>query len=68
VFLSLDGLARNLDSLRRRVLCLTERSVHIVLVKGNLTFTGKDSPPVESVMIIVEIRLSIWLYDLTVFL
>ena len=54
----------NLDNLRRRVLGLTER-IHIVLVNGNLTFTGKDSPPVESVMIIVEIRLSIWLYALT---
>ena len=37
-------LARNLDDLRRIVLGLTERGVHVVFVKENLTFTGEDSP------------------------
>ena len=41
---SKDRLARNLDDLRRIVLGLTERGVHIVFVKENLTFTGEDSP------------------------
>ncbi|WP_425387793.1 recombinase family protein [Edaphobacter aggregans] len=41
---SMDRLARNLDDLRRIVLGLTERSVHIVFMKENLTFTGEDSP------------------------
>jgi DNA invertase Pin-like site-specific DNA recombinase len=41
---SMDRLARNLDDLRRIVLGLTERSVHVVFVKENLTFTGEDSP------------------------
>jgi len=40
----MDRLARNLDDLRRIVLALTERGVHIVFVKENLTFTGEDSP------------------------
>src|ERR1700694_4916691 len=34
---SMDGLARNLDDLRRIVLALTERGVHIVFMKENLT-------------------------------
>jgi DNA invertase Pin-like site-specific DNA recombinase len=41
---SMDRLVRNLDDLRRIVLGLTERGVHIVFVKENLTFTGEDSP------------------------
>jgi DNA invertase Pin-like site-specific DNA recombinase len=41
---SMDRLAHNLDDLRRIVLGLTERGVHIVFVKENLTFTGEDSP------------------------
>jgi DNA invertase Pin-like site-specific DNA recombinase len=41
---SMDRLARNLEDLRRIVLGLTERGVHIVFVKENLTFTGEDSP------------------------
>ena len=41
---SMDRLARNLDDLRRIVLGLTERGVHIVFVKENLSFTGEDSP------------------------
>jgi len=41
---SMERLARNLDDLRRIVLGLTERGVHIVFVKENLTFTGEDSP------------------------
>jgi len=40
---SMDRLARNLDDLRRIVLGLTERGIHIVFVKENLTFTGEDS-------------------------
>jgi DNA invertase Pin-like site-specific DNA recombinase len=40
----MDRLVRNLDELRRIVLGLTERGVHIVFVKENLTFTGEDSP------------------------
>jgi DNA invertase Pin-like site-specific DNA recombinase len=38
---SMDRLARNLDDLRRRVLGLTERGVHSVFVKENLTFTRR---------------------------
>ncbi len=41
---SMDRLARNLDDLRRIVLGLTERGVHVVFVKESLTFTGEDSP------------------------
>jgi DNA invertase Pin-like site-specific DNA recombinase len=41
---SMDRLARNLDDLRGIVLGLTERGIHIVFVKENLTFTGEDSP------------------------
>jgi DNA invertase Pin-like site-specific DNA recombinase len=41
---SMDRLARNLDDLRRIVLGLTERGIHIVFVKESLTFTGEDSP------------------------
>src|ERR1700757_3178262 len=41
---SMDRLARNLDDLRRIVLGLTERGVHIVFVMEKLTFTGEDSP------------------------
>lgn len=40
---SMDRLARNLDDLRRIVLGLTERGVHVVFVKESLTFTGEDS-------------------------
>src|SRR5882762_4373121 len=41
---SMDRLARSLDDLRRIVLGLTERGVHIIFVKENLAFTGEDSP------------------------
>src|ERR1700736_5882954 len=41
---SMVRLARNLDDLRRIVLGLTERGIHIVFVKETLTFTGEDSP------------------------
>jgi DNA invertase Pin-like site-specific DNA recombinase len=41
---SMDRLARNLDDLRRIVLGLTDRGVHVVFVKESLTFTGEDSP------------------------
>lgn len=41
---SMDRLARNLDDLRRIVLDLTKRGVHVQFVKENLTFTGEDSP------------------------
>src|SRR3984893_10951439 len=40
----MDRLARNLDDLWRIVLGLTERGVHIVFVRENLTFTGEDAP------------------------
>jgi DNA invertase Pin-like site-specific DNA recombinase len=41
---SMDRLARNLDDLRRMVLDLTGKGVHVRFVKENLTFTGEDSP------------------------
>lgn len=41
---SMDRLGRNLDDLRKVVLGLTERGVHVHFVKENLTFTGSDSP------------------------
>ncbi len=41
---AMDRLARNLDDLRKIVLSLTERGVHVRFVKENLTFTGEDSP------------------------
>jgi len=41
---SMDRLARNLDDLRRIVLDLTKKGVHVRFVKENLTFTGEDSP------------------------
>lgn len=41
---SMDRLARNLDDLRKLVLGLTERGVHVRFEKENLVFTGEDSP------------------------
>lgn len=41
---SMDRLARNLDDLRRMVLDLTGKGVHVQFIKENLTFTGEDSP------------------------
>ena len=41
---SMDRLARNLDDLRRIVLTLTAKGVHVQFVKESLTFTGEDSP------------------------
>ena len=41
---SMDRLARNLDDLRRIVLDLTGKGVHVQFIKENLTFTGEDSP------------------------
>jgi DNA invertase Pin-like site-specific DNA recombinase len=41
---SMDRLARNLDDLRKIVLDLTTRGVHVRFVKESLTFTGEDSP------------------------
>jgi DNA invertase Pin-like site-specific DNA recombinase len=41
---SMDRLARNVDDLRRMVLDLTKKGVHVRFVKENLTFTGEDSP------------------------
>ncbi len=41
---SMDRLARNLDDLRRIVLELTKRGVHVQFIKEQLTFTGEDSP------------------------
>ena len=40
---SMDRLARNLDDLRRMVLELTRKGVHVQFIKENLTFTGEDS-------------------------
>src|ERR1700750_451446 len=40
---SMDRLARSLDDLRRMVLDLTGKGVHVKFVKENLTFTGEDS-------------------------
>jgi DNA invertase Pin-like site-specific DNA recombinase len=41
---SMDRLARSVDDLRKIVLELTKRGVHVQFVKENLTFTGEDSP------------------------
>ena len=41
---TMDRLARNLDDLRKLVLDLVKRGVHVRFVKENLTFTGEDSP------------------------
>ena len=41
---SMDRLARKLDDLRRMVLDLTGKGVHVQFIKENLTFTGEDSP------------------------
>jgi DNA invertase Pin-like site-specific DNA recombinase len=41
---AMDRLARNLDDLRKIVLGLTERGVHVRFEKENLIFTGTDSP------------------------
>jgi DNA invertase Pin-like site-specific DNA recombinase len=41
---SMDRLARNLDDLRKLVLDLTKKGVHVRFVKENLVFTGEDSP------------------------
>jgi DNA invertase Pin-like site-specific DNA recombinase len=41
---SMDRLGRNLDDLRKVVLDMTERGIHVRFVKENLTFTGADSP------------------------
>src|ERR1035441_8825176 len=40
---SMDRLARSVDDLRRLVLDLTKKGVHVQFVKENLTFTGEDS-------------------------
>ena len=40
---SMDRLARSVDDLRKIVLDLTKRGVHVQFVKENLTFTGEDS-------------------------
>jgi DNA invertase Pin-like site-specific DNA recombinase len=39
----MDRLARSVDDLRRIVLDLTKRGVHVQFVKESLTFTGEDS-------------------------
>ena len=41
---SMDRLARNLDDLRKLVVDLTERGIHVQFLKESLTFTGEDSP------------------------
>jgi DNA invertase Pin-like site-specific DNA recombinase len=40
----MDRLARSVDDLRRLVLDLTKKGVHVQFVEENLTFTGEDSP------------------------
>lgn len=41
---AMDRLARNLYDLRKLVLDLVKRGVHVRFVKESLTFTGEDSP------------------------
>ena len=41
---SIDRLARSVDDLRRLVLDLTKKGIHVQFVKENLIFTGEDSP------------------------
>lgn len=41
---SLDRLGRNLVDLRRLVNQLTKKNVTVKFIKGNLIYTGKDSP------------------------
>ncbi len=41
---SMDRMARNLDDLRRIVLGLTQRGIHVQFIKESLTFTREDSP------------------------
>ena len=41
---SMDRLGRNLDDLRRLVIGMTERGIHVEFVKETLSFTGEDSP------------------------
>ena len=41
---SMDRLARSVDDLRRLVLDLTKRGIHVQFVKENLVFTGEHSP------------------------
>jgi DNA invertase Pin-like site-specific DNA recombinase len=41
---SMDRLARSVDDLRKIVLELTKRGVHVQFVEENLFFTGEDSP------------------------
>jgi DNA invertase Pin-like site-specific DNA recombinase len=41
---SMDRLARSVDDLRKIVLDLTKKDVHVQFIKENLTFTGEDSP------------------------
>lgn len=41
---SMDRLARSVDDLRKIVLDLTKRGVHVQFLKESLTFTGEDSP------------------------
>jgi DNA invertase Pin-like site-specific DNA recombinase len=41
---SMDRLARSVDDLRKIVLDLTKKGVHVQFIKENLTFTGEDSP------------------------
>ena len=41
---SMDRMARNLDDLRRIVLGLTQRGIHVQFIKESLTFTDEDSP------------------------
>jgi DNA invertase Pin-like site-specific DNA recombinase len=51
---SMDRLARNLDDLRKIVLDLTKRGVHVQFVKESLTFTGEDSPMANLLLSVME--------------
>ena len=41
---SMDRLGRNLDDLRKLVIGMTDRGIHVEFVKESLSFTGEDSP------------------------
>ena len=47
---SMDRMARNLDDLRRIVLGLTLRGIHVRFLKESLTFTGEGSPMAHLLM------------------
>jgi len=50
---SMDRLARSLDDLRRLVIGLTGRGVHVEFVKEGLTFTGEDGPMASLILSLI---------------